>query len=255
MRLTVTRRFAEALGSWMHFEACCFRGGLFSESSFKSALGSVASSLHAQHRAARVHADYALGSIQKVPDAERKIGGGRKRSVDFAIIHDDGRQPPSEPELLIEAKWAGSSHCSTANVTADFIRLCIMKRAHPDAIALFILAGHAKDVDKVLSKRPFAGGRNDVIRYNGSGTITKFKFASTNIEHQRAFAAAISGFHSANLRVPAAFSTTGSLPYPGKPAKFKAAAWEVYSVDPENLAIDAWPISKKKPELAENVIL
>lgn len=255
MQLTETRRFSEALGSWMHFEACCFRAGLFSESSFKSAIGSVASSLHAKHKAARVHADYPLSSIQKVPDAERRIGGGGKRSVDFAIIYDDGREPASNPELLIEAKWAGSSHCTVANVMADFIRLCIMKKAHPDATCLFVLAGHSRDVDKVLSRRPFIGGKKDIVRFNGSGTITKFKFLPKNLEHQRAFAPAISEFHAANLRVPIAFCTTGSLPYPAAPAKFKAVAWEVRSVDPQSLAPDEWPKPKKKSELADNEIL
>jgi len=110
MRISDARRFAEALGSWMHFEACCFRAGLFSESSFKSAIGSVASSLHAEHKAARVHADYPLAAIQRVPVAGRKTVSGRKRSVDFALIYDDGRQPASDPEVLIEGKWAGSSH-------------------------------------------------------------------------------------------------------------------------------------------------
>lgn len=248
MKLTETRRFSEALGSWLHFEACCFRAGLFSESSFKGAIGSVASSLHAIHKAARVHADYPLDSIQRVPDAERGIGGGRKRSVDFALLYDDGREPPSDPELLIEAKWAGSSHCTIANVTADFIRLCIMKRAHPEATCLFVLAGHAKDVAKVLSRRPFVGGTKDVVRCNGKGSVTKFKFLPSNPEHQFAFAPAISEFHAANLRVPIAFSTSGSLPYPASPGKFQAAAWEVHSVDQRDLSRDEWPKPRKKSD-------
>lgn len=90
-----------------------------------SAIGSVVSSFQAEHRGARVHADYPLSSIQRIPDSERKTGGGRKRSVDFALLYDDGRQPRSEPQILIEAKWAGSSHCSVTNVVADFIRLCL----------------------------------------------------------------------------------------------------------------------------------
>jgi hypothetical protein len=175
--------------------------------------------------------------------------------VDFAIIYDDGREPPSDPELLIEAKWAGSSHCTIANITADLIRLCIMKKAHPDATCMFVLAGHARDVDKVLSRRPFLGGRKDAIRTDGSGTIRKFKFLPKNSEHQHAFASAISSFHAVNLRVPIAFCTSGSAPYPSAPAKFKAAAWEVHSVDPQNLAVGDWKKPRKRSELAENAIL
>jgi len=177
--------------------------------------------------------------------------------VDFAIIYDDRREPPSDPEFLIEAKWAGSSHCSVANVMADFIRLCVMKRSHPNATCLFVLAGHAKDVDKVLSRRPFIGGKKDVVRCIGGGTISKFKFLPKNLEHLKAFAPAISGFHDANLRVPIAFSTSGSLPYPAAPAKFKAVAWEVHSVDTQNLSDDEWPKARKKSEsaLSENAIV
>ncbi len=246
MKITETRRFAEGLGSWMHFEACCFRAGLFSESSFKSAIGSVASSLHADHKAARVHADYPLKAIQRIPDSERRISGGRKRSVDFALIYDDGREPPSEPQILIEAKWAGSSHCTVTNLISDFIRLSLMKRAHENAICMMILAGHARDVDKVLSRRPFVGGKKDVIRSNGRGTVTKFNFHSKSLEHQKEFASAINGFHAANLDVPVGFLTSGSAPYPSAPAKFKAVAWEVRAVDSRNLCRNEWPISKKK---------
>lgn len=240
MKMTQTRRFAEALGSWLHYETCCFRAGLFSENSFKSAIGSVASSLQAQHRGARVHADYPLNSIQRIPDSERKSGGGRKRSVDFALIYDDQRQPASEPEILIEAKWAGSSHCTVTNVMTDFIRLCLMKREHADATCLLVLAGLATDVDKVLSRRPFVGGTKDLVRCNSTGAIKKFKFLPKNADHQRHFSAAISGFHKANLDVPIAFSTSGSLPYPPAPARFKALAWEVHSVHVDNLSRDEW---------------
>ena len=245
MKMTETRRFSEALGSWMHFEACCFRAGLFSESSLKSAIGSVASSLHANHMAARVHADYPLPAIQRVPSGEATTSRGRKRCVDFALIYDDGRQPPSEPFLLIEGKWAGSSHCTTENIMTDFVRLSIMKRARPGATCLFVLAGHSKDIHAVLSHRPFTGTRGDVIHSNGTGAITKFKFRENDMEHQRAFAQLVSDFHAANIKVPASFSTSGSTPYPAAPAKFKAAAWEVRIVNSQNLVANQWPPPKR----------
>jgi hypothetical protein len=244
MKMSNTRRFAEALGSWLHFEACCFRAGLFSESSFKSAIGSVASSLHADHKAARVHADYPLPAIQRVPDAERTGGGGRKRSVDFAVIYDDKRMPASNPEVLIEAKWAGSSHCSTANIMADFIRLAIMKRAHPEAICLFLLAGRSKDVGDVLRRRPFIGGSRDIIRCDGTGTMKKFKFLPLDVNQQAAYAKAISAFHAANISVPSELSVSGSLPYPATPATFQAVAWEVIGVGLGNVSRAEWDAQK-----------
>lgn len=230
----------------MHFEACCFRAGLFSESSFKSAIGSVASSLHANHKAARVHADYPLATIQRAPDADKKSGRGRKRSVDFALVYDDGRQPASDPEVLIEGKWAGSSHCTTANIVGDFIRLCLMKRAYPNATCLLVLAGHTRDLDGLFLRRPFAGGARDVIRCNGTGAITRFKFLHRDSAHQRHFAGIISDFHAVNLDVPISFSVSGSTPYPDGSAKFKAAAWEVREVDVRNLSRTEWPAPKKK---------
>lgn len=255
MRMTETRRFAEALGSWMHLEACCFRAGLFSESSFKGAIGSVASSLHASHRAARVHADYPLAAIQRVPDGERKSNGGRKRSVDFALIYDDGRQPVSEPEVLIEAKWAGSSHCTVTNVVADLIRLCLMKRAHPNAKCLFVLAGHSRNVRAMLSRRPFVGGTRDVVRRSGTGANTKFAFLPKDAEHHKSFVSAVSAFHGANLEVPIGFTVSGSTLYPTD-ATFQAIAWEIRAVDNRNLSRPEWPAPKKRRErgLTENSI-
>lgn len=245
MKMSSTRRFAEALGSWMHFEACCFRAGLFSESSLKSAIGSVASSLRADHKAARVHADYPLAAIQRMPGAVRKGGAGRKRNVDFALIYDDKRQPVSEPHVLIEAKWAGSSHCKTSSIMGDFIRLSLMKRAHPGTICMFILAGHSKDIDKVLSRRPFLGSGRDVIPCDGTGAVKKFKFLPLDVNHQKAYAEIISEFYEANLNVPRDFSVSGSLPYPAAPTTFKAVAWEVRSVGIQNLGREDWPAAKR----------
>ncbi|MEN5155474.1 hypothetical protein [Stenotrophomonas muris] len=240
-----TRRFAEALGSWMHFEACCFRAGLFSESSFKAAIGSVASSLHGDHKAARVHADYPLPAIQRVPVVGEKSGGGRKKNVDFALIYDDKRMPVSEPQVLIEAKWAGSSHCTVSNLMADFVRLSLMKRAHPDAVCLFVLAGHVTNIDAVLLRRPFKGERRDTLPVDGSISSKKFKFLHRDAEHQKAFSGLISAFHSSNLNVPIGFSATSSGIYPPSPAKFKAIAWEVLGVEEINLSRAEWPVSKK----------
>jgi hypothetical protein len=251
LKITETRRFAEAIGSWMHLEACCFRAGLFSESSLKSAIGSVASSFQAEHRGARVHADYPLSSIQRIPDAEKTIGGGRRRRVDFALLYDDGREPASEPQILIETKWAGSSHCTVANLMTDFIRLCLMKRAHPDATCLLVLAGHATDLKKVLSRRPFVGERKDLVRFDGTGTSKKFKFLHRNSDHQKYFGLSIAGFHKSNLDVPIAFSVTGSTPYPAPPARFQALAWELLSVDRQNLCRDEWPASTKPSSSVE----
>jgi len=256
MKMTETRRFAEALGSWLHLEACCFRAGLFSESSFKSAIGNVASCLHGDHKAARVHADYPLAAIQRVPDGERKPSGGRKRSVDFALIYDDGRQPVSEPQVLIEAKWAGSSHCTTSNLIADFVRLCLMKRQHPTATCLLVLAGHSANINKVLSRRPFAGNYRDVIRCTGGHSNSSFNFRSNDAEHRSAFGGAISAFHSANIKVPIRFWISGAAPYPA-PGKFQAIAWEIRGVDERNLKPEDWPAAKTKKakDLAEDELL
>jgi len=249
MRVSNARRFSEALGSWLHFEACCFRAGLFSESSIKAAIGGVASSLHAKHLGARVHADYQLAAIQRVPDTEAKPSGGRKRSVDFALIYDDGRVAPSSPEFLIEAKWAGSSHCSVANVISDFVRLAIMKRAHPHAVCLFVLAGRYTDVAKILSKAPFVGGgKGDSIGY--SMNMRKFEFRSGSKEHQKRFGSILNAFLEANPDVPSSFTSTSTACYPpqseGNTVKFQAVAWEVTHVPAKNISAWQWPKQPKR---------
>lgn len=245
MKISDARRFSEALGSWLHFEACCFRAGLFSESSFKTAIGNVASSLNAAHPAARVRADYELPSIQRVPDSEKKLTGGRKRSVDFALIYDDGRETPSSPEFLIEAKWAGSSHCSVSNIIADFIRLAIMKKAHPDAICLFVLAGRHLDVQRVTSKLPFEGGTSRKDSVGNAKNMKKFAFRPSSADHQKLFGPAINAFISSNLQVPSGFTSIGAARYPpqsgNSTVRFQSAAWEIYYVPTEILDPRDWP--------------
>jgi hypothetical protein len=80
MQMTIGRRVAEAVGSWLHLEFCCYRAGLLSEGALKAAVGQVLSSFPISSVGARIYADFphdALNPIKK---------SGRKKAVDFALI-------------------------------------------------------------------------------------------------------------------------------------------------------------------------
>ncbi|WP_156023159.1 hypothetical protein [Terracoccus sp. 273MFTsu3.1] len=72
------------------------------------------------------------------------------RELDFAAF---GFDAPHELVLAIEAKWAGSSHASAANVVRDICRLAVVSKAHPGAVCMFILAGRPQDVQRLLSHK------------------------------------------------------------------------------------------------------
>lgn len=58
MQMHIARRLSEAIGSWLHMEFCCYRAGLFSESSLKAAVGQVLSSFPILVKGERVHSDF-----------------------------------------------------------------------------------------------------------------------------------------------------------------------------------------------------
>lgn len=163
MPMSVPRRLAEAIESWLHFEYCCFRAGLFSESSLKSAVGQVLSSLPIEEKGARVHADYPHIALN--PNKKR----GRKNEVDFALILDAKGNEEKNADVVVEVKWANSSHCTPDNILKDFLRLAMIKSHSPKTKCVFILAGPLRNITKKINMMPF---KSDGKINNGIGTTT-----------------------------------------------------------------------------------
>jgi len=126
MQMNLARRLSEVIGSWLHLEFCCYRGQLFSENSLKVAVGGVLSTFPAAAKGALVHADFAHDKLNS--------GGakGRPRECDFALIaHHSPDAPKCDAEVVVETKWAGSTHCTHKQVCNDLLRLAVIKHAEP----------------------------------------------------------------------------------------------------------------------------
>ncbi|WP_323794739.1 hypothetical protein [Nisaea sp.] len=91
----------------------------------------------------------------------RKNKKGRKSEVDFAAL------APIYGKTIaaVEAKWAGSSHCTVENITWDILRLALMIE-NEDYESFFLLAGKKKDIQKLFNSKKFLGEKNIKGKYN-----------------------------------------------------------------------------------------
>jgi len=235
--MTVGRRLSEAIGSWLHLEFCCYRAGLFSESSLKSAVGQVLSSFPIVAKGARVHADFAHMALNPISKP------GRKREVDFALVLTAAGLPKTNAQVLVEAKWANSSHCTAESIFNDFLRLAILKAADPGASCIFVLAGTHKSVAKILQDMPFQSGG---IKNKGIGSVgseRRLKISKDHTSHITAFTNSIREFRDAGFTIPESFVTRSHGLHPiqsdSGTVDFQSIAWEIVSVSnsPLNLAI------------------
>ena len=163
MQMHIARRISEAIGSWLHMEFCCYRAGLLSESSLKAAVGQVLSSFPILVKGERVHADFPHELLN--PSAQ----AGRKRELDFALVLAGKGLSKRNAQIAVEAKWAGSSHCTSSKIFQDFLRLSVIKRGEPATICIFVLAGSHREVLKLLSRMPFASSVNKNTEIGSSG--------------------------------------------------------------------------------------
>lgn len=152
MNMTPNRRLSEAVGSWLHLEYCCNRAKMFGEDSLKASVGQVLSAFATTGLGALVHAGYKHPAIAKQPGSK-----GAPRRIDFAVFLDkkDGTQP--KVEIAVEAKWAGSSHCTPVQIVTDLVRLAMIKEADNATCCIFLLAGSARNLATLLEEPIFKG--------------------------------------------------------------------------------------------------
>jgi hypothetical protein len=232
MQMSFVRRLAEATGSWLHMEFCCSRGGLMNESALKGAIGQVLSAFPTVTPGARVHSD-----IHHTALTTGKAGA--KRCVDFVVAKLPVKGWPSDVEIAIETKWAGSTHCSPSNIGHDFVRLAMIKRADPTAHCLFILAGTATNIEKTLSRAPFTKGVQKNAGIPSDKSQRKTGFDNFKSVHKTAFGEAINDWQALGKKVPRSITTNVAGAYPEQNAngtvRFQAIAWEVLAADPHNI--------------------
>jgi len=227
MQMHVARRIAEAIGSWLHFEFCCYRAGLFAESSLKAAVGHVLSSFPINTKGARVYADFPHAALNP------RKKGGRKREVDFALILAGDGLPKKNAEVLVEAKWADSSHCTPEKIFEDFLRLATLKTAEPQATCIFVLAGTHRAIAKKLSSMPFRSSGRKNVGIAASGAERRLRIDPSSIAHIEWLLPTLRQFTDGGFAPPASFVTRSTSLHPlqteGGTVDFQCIAWEVVS--------------------------
>lgn len=240
MEMSDARRICEAVGSWLHLEFCCRRAGSLSENSLKQIINDVTGTLPRKKHGARVHADYPLAAINQ------SYKSGKYRSVDFAVARKPNSTPYNDAELVIETKWASSSHCTPENIALDFLRLAIIKRDIPDCTCLFVLAGKASNVMTALIKPPFRGSKfkNGIGKRTGSPIKTILNHKS--FEHREYFGPAINKL--AGHKTPRSFVAIATNLHPYQVSEnafdFQAKAWEITEADLKDLDHTQWWVPK-----------
>jgi hypothetical protein len=238
MQMHVARRLSEAIGSWVHLEFCCYRAGLFSENSLKAAVGSVLSAFPISAKGARVYADFAHEALNPV------AGRGRKRDVDFALTLAGTGLSKRNAQIVVETKWAGSTHCTCDNILQDFLRLAVIKRAEPPTVCIFVLAGSHRELTVCLQGMPFtsSGKRNTGIAATGSEK--RLKPDPSSVEHRRCFGETIKQLAAAGFTVPGSFVSRAHGLHPRQTdhgtVDFQAIAWELTQVSASELKPARW---------------
>ena len=239
MKMSIGRRIAEAVGSWLHFEFCCYRAGLFSESSLKAAVGQVLSSFPISSKGVRVHADFPHQALNPIKRA------GRYREVDFALVLNGDGVQKNGAEVLVEAKWANSSHCKPSNIVSDFLRLAALKASNKEASCIFLLAGHARDMNEVVSNVPFiVHGKVNTGIIIDAGKQKRFTPDPLNSDHKKFFGDQIFKMLKSGIKIPRSFVVISCGLHPVQSGSdtvdFQAKSWEIVSVSDDYMNLSQW---------------
>lgn len=143
MRHTLARRLADGIPARLEFDYICQRAHFFGEHYLHGIINEVVSAnISPEHHVPR--AGYPHPALRST-----RGGAGRKPEVDLFV---EPRTATGGPTTCIEAKWAGSSHCSPREVLVDLCRLTLVKEHSPTTICLFVLAGGNDDIARLFSK-------------------------------------------------------------------------------------------------------
>lgn len=171
---SLPRKLSAGCYGALEFGFACGRGHLFDEAWLHGQIGEIVGA-NRDTRTTRLRKGFAIEALQKLDRVS-----GRKREVDFALI-DTATDAMTH---CIEAKWAGSSHCTPLTILRDIARLAVVSATHPNVLCLFVLAGGktpvgdlfrtaplspSDDRSRGLLHYPFDGGRSVfTLRMDGS---------------------------------------------------------------------------------------
>ena len=221
MQMTIGRRLAEAVGSWLHMEFCCYRGEVVVLAGFDVA-------------------DFPHDAIN--PNKRK----GRKKEVDFALILTGKGLPHRNAEVIVEAKWSNSSHCTPDSIFNDLLRLAALKKMDPDAKCIFLLAGHTRSFTSTTSGMPFfSGGKsNKGVGNSKYGNSKRIKLSEREVMDKNGFSTQIKEIMNDGIIIPDSFVST---PCPAHPIQsksgtvdFQAQCWEITEISKTDLNPNHW---------------
>lgn len=140
-RKDIGKRLADGVSAKLEFDYVCERGHSFGEYHLHGVMNEIISAIISP-KDFIPRSGYAHDALAK--EADQAIG--RKREVDFYIQAHN----PGTADVCIEAKWAGSSHCTWDRILLDLCRLTLVKQHSSDTECLFVLSGPTKAVNAAL---------------------------------------------------------------------------------------------------------
>src|SRR5665213_3393392 len=129
--MDIARLLTQAAGSWLHFEYCCNRSGLFNEKYLSVPIGQLLSSRFGD----RVHAEFLHPVISPMMK-----GPGRRPQIDFAYC-----ETYPNVSIAVETKWIGATKPKISDILWDLVRLEMIAH-HSNAQCVFMLGGRRKDL-------------------------------------------------------------------------------------------------------------
>lgn len=172
-QISVERRIAEAISAKLNFDFLCFRGSIMGEAYLTYSISEILVTFFDQSK-------FKILNNFAYPSFTSKSNKGRKPEIDYVVKNLESRNI----RLAIEAKWAGSSHCSPQNILWDLVRLKILKDSMPSKCSTyFLIAGTKNDMDNIFKHKFFKPGTNHPLN---TGTQREKKFnLIKNPDHQK----------------------------------------------------------------------
>jgi hypothetical protein len=144
VRKDMGMRLRDGITARLEYDFACERGSSFGEYHLHGVINEIISAI-IDPGLFKQYGGYAHPAINETPKRP-----GRPREVDFYVEHRDTK----EARTCLEAKWAGSSHCTWEKILLDLYRLALVKEHSPTAECLFVLAGSRTNMDVMMKSMP-----------------------------------------------------------------------------------------------------
>lgn len=148
------KRLRDGITARLEYDFACERGHGFGEYHLHGVINEIVTAI-IDPAIFKQYGGYAHPALNKPPRR-----AGRPREVDFYVEHRETK----EGRTCLEAKWAGSSHCTWDNILRDLYRLAFVKEHSPTIECLLVLAGSTANVDLMMKTMPAVWQNGNIQR-------------------------------------------------------------------------------------------